>query len=296
LFLLVLPLSAHSMHIGQANVVMVGALLFGVAAASTAKWNQAACWFAAATLIKGYPLALALLVAALFPRRFLPRYALALALGLLLPFAAQRPDFVIEQYQSWLIHLRESTVLMRERLRTLEHLSCIYGYPLSPHAFLSIQLLAGLTILGTCLFHAKRDLPGSSLSFDAARDASMGLRRQLYATIQLFSCWVVLFGPATESCTYIVIAPVAAWTLIDAFCRRLPWSRRILLLCSYFMMGPLTTDAVPPAIRNFTNEHGGQPIGALVFTTCLLADMAGSRRLWYADRQGQQAVSNNTAA
>src|SRR5439155_15009413 len=69
LFLLVLPLSLHSLQNGQANVVMLGALLLGLAAASAEKWNQTAGWFALATLIKGYPLALALLVAALYPRR-----------------------------------------------------------------------------------------------------------------------------------------------------------------------------------------------------------------------------------
>src|SRR5438132_8575667 len=111
LFMLVLPLSLHSMQNGQANVVMLAALLLGLAAASTEKWNQAAGWLALATLIKGYPLALALLLAALYPRRFLFRYAIALAAGLLLPFATQRPEFVIEQYRSWLVHLQESTAI-----------------------------------------------------------------------------------------------------------------------------------------------------------------------------------------
>src|SRR5207244_11499934 len=136
---------------GQANVVMLSALLFGLAAASADHWNKAAAWFAFATLVKGYPLALALLIAALRPRRFFLRYAVALALGLLLPFVAQRPDIVIEQYVSWLAHLRDSTVIMRERLRTLEHLLSIYGYPVSAEVFQLIQLVAGLAMLGLCL-------------------------------------------------------------------------------------------------------------------------------------------------
>ena len=61
LFLLVLPLSVHSMHNGQANVVMLAALLLGLTAASAENWNRAAGWFAFAALIKGYPLALGLL-------------------------------------------------------------------------------------------------------------------------------------------------------------------------------------------------------------------------------------------
>jgi hypothetical protein len=281
LLLLVLPLSAHSMHIVQANLVMLGALLFGVTAASAENWTRAACWCAIATLIKGYPLAFALLVAALFPRRFLARYVLALALGLVLPFAAHRPDFVTQQYQSWLTHLHESTVLMRERLRTLEHLFSIYGHSFSPHTFLLVQSLAGLAILGICLLDAKK---------------GAGLRRRLHIAFQLFACWVVLFGPATESCTYIVIAPVVAWTLIEAFRRRIPWTRRVLLICSFLMMGPLTTDIVPPVIRNFANEHGSQPIGALLFTTCLLVEVARSCGLCYAETRGQLATSKNVAA
>jgi hypothetical protein len=281
LFLLVLPLSVHSMQNGQANVVMLGALLLGLAAASTEKWNQAAAWFALATLIKGYPLALALLVAALYPRRLLFRYAIALALGLLLPFATQRPDFVIEQYRSWLMHLQESTAIMRERLRTLEHLFSIYGQPLLSQSFLVVQLLAGLIILGLCLFHARR---------------APELRQQLHGAFQLFACWVMLFGPATETCTYIVIAPVIAWGLVDAFSRPTPWSSRLVLIISFLMMGPLVTDLAIPAVRNFANEHGSQPVGALLFFSYLLVQMTRSPRVCYAGRLDQQAVPTDAAA
>jgi hypothetical protein len=333
LFLLVLPLSAHSMQIGQANVMMVGALLLGVTAASTEKWNRAACWLALATLIKGYPLALALLVAALYPRRFFPRYAAALAVGLLLPFASQRPEFVLGQYHSWLVHLCGSTVLMRERLRTVEHLFCIYGYPLSPRTFLIVQLLAGLAILGFCLFLSNKGsgLPGEpwasaaktegvgvrvrvgeeiSLSrltltptptltrpnTEKAPDPFFELRQGIHIAFQLFTCWVVLFGPATETCTYIIIAPVTALALVEAFRRQIPWSGRILLIISFLMMGVFVTDLVVPTIRNFANEHGSQPIGALIFTCCLLVQMTTGQRVWYAKGRGQPAASRNVAA
>jgi len=195
LFLLVLPLSVHSMQNGQANVTMLGALLLGLAAASAEQWNWAAGWLALATLSKGYPLALGLLLAALYPRRFLGRYTLALAVGLLLPFVTQRPAIVMEQYQSWWVHLRESTVIMRERLRTLEHLFAIYGHPVSPDTFQLAQLLAGLAILVLVWWHTRRTPERSE---------------QIHVAWQLFACWVALFGPATESCTYIIVAPVIA--------------------------------------------------------------------------------------
>jgi hypothetical protein len=269
LFMLVLPLSVHSMHNGQANVVMLGALLLSLAAANGEKWNQAAGWLALATLIKGYPLALALLLAALFPRRFAWRYAIALMLGLLFPFATQRPDIVIAQYLSWLEHLRASTVIMRERLRTLEHLFSIYGHPLLPHVFLLVQMLAGLAVLILCLVDARR---------------TSALRRRLYSAFQLFTCWVVLFGPATETCTYIIIAPVIAWNLIDVFSHPAAWSGRLLLIVSFVMMGPLVTDLAIPVIRDFANEHGSQPIGALLFLGYALVQMIKLPQVCYVER------------
>jgi hypothetical protein len=266
LFLLVLPLSVHSMHNGQANVVMLGALLLGLAAASGEKWNQAAGWLALATLIKGYPLALALLLAALFPCRFAGRYAIALMLGLLLPFAMQRPDIVIAQYLSWMEHLRESTVIMRERLRTVEHLFSIYNHPLPPNVFLLVQMLAGLAVLILCLVATRR---------------TSALRRRLYSAFELFTCWVVLFGPATETCTYIIIAPVIAWNLINVFTRPTAWIGRLWLILSFLMMGPLVTDLAIPRIRDFANEHGSQPIGALLFLGYALVHMIKLHQVCY---------------
>jgi hypothetical protein len=257
------------MQNGQANVTMLGALLLGMAAASAQEWNRAAGWLALATLIKGYPLTLGLLLAALFPRRFLWRYTLALALGLLLPFATQRPDVVMEQYQSWLAHLRESTVIMRERLRTLEHLFAISGHRISPHTFLLVQLLAGLAILGLVRWHARR---------------APELRQQINGAWQLFACWVALFGPATETCTYILLAPAIAWNLIEAFSRPALWCGRLVLILSLLMMGPLVTDFAIPPVRDFANEHGSQPLGALLFFGYVLVQMTNPHAVCYPER------------
>jgi hypothetical protein len=255
LFLLVLPISLHSMYNGQANVFMLGVLLLGLAAAATERWNQAAGWLALATLIKGYPLALALLLAALHPRRFAFRFTAALSLGLLLPFATQSPTVVADQYMSWFEHLRASTTIMRERLRSLDHLLAIYHHPLGPQVFLLVQCLAGLAVLGLCLLHARR---------------TMDLRHQLTMTFLLFAAWVVLFGPATETCTYVIIAPAIAWTLVEELSRSSSYLTRWLLFASLLLMGPLITDFAGPVVRRFANEHGSQPIGALLYLAYLL--------------------------
>jgi hypothetical protein len=256
LFLLVLPVSAQSMYNGQANVVMLGVMLLGLAAAAQQRWSRAAVWLALATLIKGYPLALALLLSAVYPRRLPLRFVAALALGLLLPFATHWPAVVLGQYENWFNHLRESTTIMRERLRSLDHLLVLYGSPISPQRFLLIELLAGLGVLGLCLLHARQ---------------TTDRLQQLTRFFQLFSVWVVLFGPATETCTYAILAPALAWALIDAFGRPVSWGRRVTLVVSLLLTGPCVTDFLGSTVRNFANEHGSQPVGALLFAGYLVA-------------------------
>jgi hypothetical protein len=256
--LLVLPTSIHSMYNAQANLVMLGAVLLGLSAAADERWNSASTWLALATLIKGYPIALALLLAALYPRRFATRFVGAMLLGLLLPFAAQWPTVVAAQYTSWWAHLRESTTLMRERLRSLDYLFVVYGRPLSPRTFLEIQVLAGVAVLAICLFYRRR-----------VKDQ----RGQLLMTFLLYSTWAVLCGPATEACTYIIIAPAVAWALLDAFNRNASWWTRLGVIVSLLLMGPSATDAFGHTLRNFANEHGSQPIGALLFLSYVMAQV-----------------------
>jgi hypothetical protein len=253
--LLVLPVAMHSMYNAQANLVMLGAILLAFAAVANANWNWAAGLVAAATLIKVYPIALALLLAFFWPRRFALRYVIAMVIGLALPFLTAPPFYVLGQYARWLSHLAESTGMQRERARSILHLFELYKSPLGRSTWLLVQLLSGLSVLGLCSRYRTR----------------LNARSFGFAVLLLFCVWVVLFGPATESCTYAVMAPVAAWTLIDAFLRRGSLAGRIVALVSFLMMGPLVTDLTGKTVRNFANEHGCQPIGALLFLAYALA-------------------------
>ncbi len=101
LLLSVIPLSVGNINSGQANPLLLGLLLATTAAAARGRWNWAALFCAAACLLKLYPVALALLLAGAYPRRFTPRFLIALAAGLLLPFALQHPEYVARQYANW---------------------------------------------------------------------------------------------------------------------------------------------------------------------------------------------------
>jgi hypothetical protein len=256
LFLLVLPVALHSIYIGQANMLMLAAMLLGLAATAQKRWNWAAGWLAWATLIKGYPLALALLLAWHYPKRFPARYAVALAVGLALPFAAQEPRVVAMQYSSWLSHLQDSASIMRERSRSIDYLLGTFGSPISAQVFTLMGVVTGALVFGWTMLGTWRK----------ASD-----REKLKQMLTLFVTWLVLFAPAIEACTYAVMAPVIAWALLDSFRRRTGWAQYVALLVSLVLVGPAATDAFGPVFRHFASEHALQPVGALVFLGYLLS-------------------------
>ena len=259
LFLLVVPLSLESMHNGQATLILLGAILLGLTAAATEHWNVAALCLAMATLIKGYPLALALVLAVLYPRRFTVRYVAALGLGMALPLAVQTPSQAAAQTVNWIRHLTMSTGVTRgEVSRSFDSLFDVFGIGIGNHTYLVLEMLAGVAVLGLSLWQVRH---------------STNPRVVLTRVYVLFAIWVVLFGPATESCTYVVAAPAIAWVLVEAFDRPARWSTRLLLVASLLLMGPLVTDLPGHTIRMFAVAHGSQPIGALLFLGCVLAQM-----------------------
>src|SRR5262249_29704613 len=93
-FLLIAPLSLSSLNNGQPNPLVIGLLLAAVAGAAGERWTLAAACVALAGALKVYPLALGLLLAAVYPRRFAPRFLLALGVAAALPFLFQHPHYV----------------------------------------------------------------------------------------------------------------------------------------------------------------------------------------------------------
>ncbi|HEV3004494.1 MAG TPA: hypothetical protein VGX78_08525, partial [Pirellulales bacterium] len=242
----------------QANLMMMGSLLLGLASACEGRWNRAALWLVWATMLKVYPLALAALVAALFPRRFTWRFLVALGLGLLLPFAAQAPALVASQYHGWFAHMLDSTQIMRERVRGVDWLAMIYFQPLSQPAWLALEAAGGLAVLALSQW---------------TRRQSDDSRVWLATTFDAFALWVVLLGPATEACTYVVAAPTAALAVVRAFARCQAPIARLASVAALVMMGPSVTDLFGRTIRNFSVEQGIQPLGALVLVGCLAGEI-----------------------
>jgi hypothetical protein len=215
-FLLVWPFALHNINNGQSNPHMLGLLLFGVAGAASGRlWPSAIC-FALAVLIKPYVLAVALLVAVAQPRLW-PRLAAALAAGVALPFLFQHPGYVAGQYAAWIRHFADndrSDFPLRGCYRDLALLFRVYLVPLSPRAYQAIQVAAGLAM--ACAVRSFAGRASDGLEYPSLARPANTAAAVIDRAFALGSIWVTAFGPATESCTYLLLAPVLAAAVADS--------------------------------------------------------------------------------
>jgi hypothetical protein len=266
LFLLVIPLSMGSINSGQANCLVIGLLLCAIAATDRGRWNLAAACVALACLLKLYPIAVGLLLIVMFPRKFAPRFVLALAIGLALPFILNRPSYAWGEYADWPRRLGAEDRTgrpLRSQFQDIRLLLLAWRMPLSGAAYLAIQLLVAALIGLICV--AARHGPQTPTS-------RWRQRLLLGRMLALACCWMTVLGPSTESSTYILIAPALAWALLEERFRARLFSRLIVLTsCGLF----LVTNIVMwfPVGRDFA-ALGTQVIAALLLLGHLLVSSA----------------------
>jgi hypothetical protein len=204
LFLLVLPLSIGNINNGQSNPLVLGLMLAAVAGVTEARWNLATILLAVAVLFKIYPIAIALLLVALYPRQLALRLTFAILAGLALPFLFQHPAYVAEQYQTWFHYLKSEDrqgMALAATYRDLRLLFRAASVPLSAEVYMAIQLATAAAAAGICLF---------------GQYARWSQQRLLTLLTGLGCCWMTVFGVATESCTYMLVAPTGAWAVMQA--------------------------------------------------------------------------------
>jgi hypothetical protein len=206
-FLLLLPLSLASLNNGQANLLMVGLMLLTVAAVRLRWFTVAGFVLALAFWLKLYPIALGLLLVVLYRRRFLLPLIAGLAAGFALPFVLQTPEYVYEQYGQWIAWLKIDNRARHElRLspRDFRLLLRLCGIVISDSAYTVIQVLTGVLIAACCWLWQRRG--------DSEREL-------LFRTTALSFCWMTTFGPATESATWVVLAPALVTLLATCWSR-----------------------------------------------------------------------------
>jgi hypothetical protein len=251
MFLLVAPLSIPTINCAQANPLLAGLVLAGTAAAMRERWNWAAIFVAGACLLKIYPIALALLFIVVVPRRFTPRFVIALAAGLALPFLMQDPFWVAKQYANWWTSLciDDRTQWPFETCyRDLWLLLRFYHWPVNYHGYVVIQLLIAAVAAAVCW--ASR--------WWAARPRV----EVLNTAFGLAVCWMTVCGPSTEGGGYVLVAPTLAWAFLESWRLRSPlWVRGLLLASTVaFTVGVLAC-LVPRSSEWMA--YGPHPLGGL---------------------------------
>ena len=266
-FLLMLPLCVGNMNNGQINPLVFVLVAGGVLGVRWGRWNLAALLLAAAAFVKIYPLAIGMLLALLYPRRLLGRLVLALLGLFVLSLLLQRPAYAWGEYGQWFGVLGGDNRLETDIYATWRDFGFLLrasGVPLSDRAYRLMEAAAGGAL---ALF-----------LWTGQRWQGWDRERLLVGVLYLGCAWMLLFGPATESATYVLLALplcaalVAAWTSGG-----LPGqprgsnALRIALTTAYALM--VVTDAFGSWFHNRAHHlytRAQQPVAALIFAGALV--------------------------
>jgi hypothetical protein len=261
LFIIVSLLSLSSLSNGQPNPLVLGLLLLALAAVDRERWSTAAFCVALAAAIKIYPLAIGLLLAVVYPRRFAFRLLLALTLVVMLPFVCQRWDYVYSQYVEWLQRLGKDNRWYwppHMAYRDLWLLIRLAHLPLTPLGYRIVQLACAAVCAGVCVAMRWRGLPQRDI---------------LTAVLMLGTCWMTLCGPATESSTYVLLAPALAWAVHAGESERWPGYLRWPTRLAFLLFAVCLIRAIWPNV-NRVHGLGLQPQGALLLSLVYLVVFA----------------------
>jgi Glycosyltransferase family 87 len=261
LLLLIFPLTIGNVHNGQANLLVMGLLLLTLFAVLREHWGLAAACAALAAFFKVYPIALGLMLASIYPRRFLAKFLVALLIGLLVPFVCQDPIFVARQYRLWFEHLRvedRSLCTLDMTYANLQLICRVWLVPISSACYRLIELGAAVLLASLCI---------------AARWLGGDPRRLLSFTLDTACCWMTAFGPATESPTYMLLAPSLAWAaLASRAAGRSFWVRGLYLACYGGLLSTTILVLISPKLFHAYRVLGPQPSFALLFLVVRVLD------------------------
>jgi hypothetical protein len=259
LALLVLPVTAPVMLNGQIGGLVISLLLLATTFATEERWGWCGLFAMLAAIIKVYPIALALLLLAVFPRRSAGWLAAAFVAMLALPFGCQRFDYVVDQYFRWAAFLHSADGnpwYINVANRNIGLLCQAVGHPLSFSVYRAVELIAAgaFAVLGIHLRGRGQD-PKVLVTY----------------LLGLAVVWMTVFGPGSESFTYILIGPTLAALLVqDSRASSLLY--RLTLAASWAV---LTTASVCVWIPRGTwiLDHGPHPLAGSLLLVCLLANL-----------------------
>ena len=255
IYLLLLPITLGNLDVGQANALVIGLLMFAVAAVRIERWNMAALCVAIPTYFKIYPVAVGMLICAIAPRRFAWRFLIALAILGVAPFLFQHWSYASDQYHAWVTtRASDDRLIYPVNYSPLDLwflLHCVAHLPITPWVYTLIQVGTGGALAVLCLWGKWR---------------RWETERVLTTLFFLVSIWMVLCGPATESHTYLLLAPALILALVQSFNAHYSfWPRA--LVCTAFALQFVNHNTRTSYLFHLKQPwiFSAQPISALLF-------------------------------
>lgn len=230
LFALVALPAFPSLNNGQTNPVIIGALLLGATAAARTRNIRAGGWLALAAVVKVYPLAVGMVVAAARPR-VLPWLIAGGTAFAAVPFVLKDTSYAAAEYRHFrtlvTIDDRASAGIGRVPQDLLLALR-VWAVAPPPKAYLGIKLAAAAAIAGMVVLAARR-------TSDPRPVATLALN--------LGCVWITILGPATEVHTYTLLGPTAAGLIVLS---RGNWLRLAMAAIGYaLLVAPVLGDMFP---------------------------------------------------
>jgi hypothetical protein len=278
-YLLLAPLALGNIDISQANPLVAGLIMLAIAAAYRERWNWAAFCIAIATYFKIYPLAVGLLICVIAPRRFTWRLFGAIVLLAAVPFLFQQWSYVSQQYSAWIATRmadnRRNWPIEKLPLDLWFIVHWLLRLPISQQVFTLIQFGSGAAIAGFCVLALWRRWDSS---------------RVLTGVFCLSAIWMTLCGPATESYTYMLLAPATVLALLESFHSSQSSGARILAFSSVLLQYiAIARASFMPHFKPFW-ILAALPASALLFLGyCLLWLLNDS--FWYGERAGSPGLA-----
>ncbi len=265
-FLLLLPLSIGNFSNGQVNPLVIGLLLCAIVSVRRGWMTLAAICVAVSVFFKIYPVAMGLVLMVTYPKSFSWRFVLALAGLAGLSFILQRPMYVWSQYQLW-VATRGADNRLQYQIdiapRDLWMVLKMLHVPVPERAYMAFQALSGaaiavLAVLGRFRWRWPEE-------------------RVLMAIFSPVSTWMLLCGPATESATYVMLAPAVVFALVESLESRFPpWMRGIIISAYVVLLLGLGINSFL-GLKKSIYVMSVQPVGALLFVVFAIVWICGDR-------------------
>lgn len=252
LFLLALPLCGGNVNNAQINPLVAALLLGSIVAFHGRHYWLAAVAIAIATAFKGYPLALGLLLCLIDFWRFTLPLIVALLAVAALPFAIQDQQYVVQQFREWMQLVAtddRSQYTLDTGYFDFQRVLLRWGVVIPQLYYRIIEVVVGLA---------------------AAVFLSWGLWKQQWSRTKAIQVaggmgflWMTLFGPTTESSTYILIAGLICHAVIVVVHRSL-WQRIVVWTAYGLMLSTVVINWFPQSIANDLRTLMPQPHAAML--------------------------------